>query len=398
LVFEFSPRSFLPICLSAAAAAAARVALVGGAPVFAMPAFPDPSPVSIAFYLVEGLVIGLFAVIVTRAVYWIEDRFDELPIHWMWWPPLGAIAVGIVGYFAPRTLGVGYDNIDNILSGTLPISVVVILCTMKLLSWSISLGSGTSGGTLAPLFTIGGGLGAALGAAAIQWIPSAGADIRVAALVGMAGMFAGASRALLASIVFAFETTRQPLGLLPLLAGCTAAHLVSCFRMKYTIMTEKIERRGVRVPSEYGADFLNLVPVREAMSRGVVSLRWDDTVESARRVQAEHQGFPVLDADGRLLGIVTRRDLLAESTKPATKLKELVRRSAVTIFDEDSLRTAADLMAREEIGRLPVVTVADPLRPVGMLTRSDVLGAHERRLKESHQRTKHIKLRAVVKS
>src|SRR5262249_8559354 len=159
---------------------------------------------ALAFYVLLGAVIGVAAAAVTRAVYAIEDAFERLPIHWMWWPALGAVVVGVVGYFAPRTLGVGYDNISSIISDQWTARFVAVLCLMKFVSWSVSLGSGTSGGTLAPLFTIGAGLGHVLGAAGRAVLPAAAVDLRVAGLVGMAAMFAGASRALLASTVFAF--------------------------------------------------------------------------------------------------------------------------------------------------------------------------------------------------
>src|SRR5205823_962270 len=200
--------------------------------------------------------------------------------------------------------------------GDTTIKVIAVLCLMKFISWSISLGSGTSGGTLAPLFTIGGGMGALLGAGAARMFPHAGVDVRVAALVGMAAIFAGASRALLASAVFAFETTLQPLGLLPLLGGCSAAFFASCLLMRNTIMTEKIARRGVRVPAEYEADFLDQVLVREVASEGAISLKVDDTLQAVRAWIAtggpgtRHQGFPLMDSNGHLAGVLTRRDLL----------------------------------------------------------------------------------------
>src|SRR5207245_10519397 len=207
---------------------------------------------------------------------------ETRPIHWMGWPALGAVAVGVVGYFAPRTMGVGYDNIEAIVGGTLTGGALAWLCAMKLISWSISLGSGTSGGTLAPLFTIGGGLGALLGQVVASAFPHLGIDVRIARLVGMAAMFAGASRALLASVVFAFETTRQPIGLLPLLSGCTASFLLSCLLMRNTIMTEKIARRGVRVPGEYAADFLDQVTAGACASKPVVTLNADDALAAVR--------------------------------------------------------------------------------------------------------------------
>jgi H+/Cl- antiporter ClcA len=253
LLFEYRPRSLVPVALAAATAAGVRVAFVGGAPVFPMPEVAQPSGAALSLYVLLGAVIGLVAVYVTRWVYAIEDGFERwAPVHWMWWPAIGGLAVGVCGYFAPRTLGVGYDNIEHIVAGDMAGRALLFLCAMKFVSWSLSLGSGTSGGTLAPLFTVGGGLGALLGSLVARLLPAAGVDVRIAALVGMAAIFAGASRALLASVVFAFETTRQPLSLLPLLGGCAAAYLISCAIMRNSIMTEKIARRGVRVPDEWG--------------------------------------------------------------------------------------------------------------------------------------------------
>jgi H+/Cl- antiporter ClcA len=249
LLFEYRARSIIPVALAAVVATAMRGVFVGFDPAFHMPTLLPATPGALASYILVGSLVGLTSVWVTRFVYYIEDRFEKLPIHWMWRPAVGAIAVGVMGIVAPRTMGVGYTNIDDILSGNLVGGALVLLFVCKFISWSISLGSGTSGGTLAPLFTIGGGLGAVLGAAAAWAIPSAGIDPRMAALVGMSSMFAGASHATLASVVFAFETTRQPMGLLPLLAGSTAAYLVSCMLMRTSIMTEKIARKRQSLPA-----------------------------------------------------------------------------------------------------------------------------------------------------
>src|SRR5438874_3107773 len=219
LLFEFRPRSLIPVALAAATAAGVRVIFDGVKPVFPMPDLTTPAGAALAWYIVLGAVIGAISVYVTRAVYFVEDSFEHLPIHWMWWPAIGAVAVGICGYFAPHTLGVGYDNIDRILSGDIAGEALLFLGGLKFISWSISLGSGTSGGTLAPLFTIGGALGALLGEVVARSFPHLGVDPRIAALVGMAAMFAGASRALLASVVFAFETTRPPVGLFSVLGN-----------------------------------------------------------------------------------------------------------------------------------------------------------------------------------
>ena len=388
LLFEYRPRSLIPVAMAAAAAAAVRITFLGMAPIFPMPGLSQPSGGALATYVVLGAVVGLASVAVTRAVYAVEDQFEKLPIHWMWWPAVGGVAVGAIGLIAPHTMGVGYDNIENIVSGRMATTGLIVLCGLKLISWMISLGSGTSGGTLAPLFTIGGGLGAGLGALVIWIAPRLGVDVRIAALVGMAAMFAGASRALLTSVVFAFETTRQPIGLLPLLGGCCSAFLVSWLSMPTTIMTEKIVRRGVRVLGEYSADFLEQVAVRASSLRPVVTLRASDTVEGIRGWLAgggsHHQGFPVLDAQDQLVGVVTRRDLFDAGTTAAT-VGELVRRAPIVIHDDSSLREAAERMAHARIGRLPVVSRAEPLKVIGIVTRSDLVEANNG-LMDQHRR------------
>ena len=389
LLFEYRPRSLLPVALAAAVATGVRIAFVGSAPVFGTPNIAQPSDTALAGYIVIGGLVGVVAVGVTWVLYAVEDLFERLPIHWMWWPALGAVAVGVIALFAPRTLGVGYENITDILAGRIAGEALIVLFLLKFVSWSIALGSGTSGGTMAPLFTIGGGLGAALGGSAAYFFPHAGFDPRIAALVGMAAMFAGASRAFLASVVLAFETTRQPVGLLPLLGGCTVAVLISYLMMEHTIMTKKIARRGVRVIGEYGVDYLEQVVIRDRGLRPVVSLRAEDTVAAVRAWLAQggreraHQGFPVVNGAGDLAGVVTRRDLFADGLKPETTLRDLIKRAPVVIYDDCSFREAADTMVVHGVGRLPVVSRDAPRTVIGIVTRSDLLAAHAQRLEES---------------
>jgi len=266
LLFEFSPRSIIPVALACITGAAMHIFLFESSPVFAMSSIPVPSNSALIIYILLGLLIGIIATFVSRSVYAVEDLFEKLPIHWMWWPAIGAIAVGVTGYFAPRTMGVGYDNIQDLLKGNLPLMMLLSLCFLKYISWVISLGSGTSGGTLAPLFTIGGALGVLLGSITLYVFPSSPINLPTAALIGMAAMFAGASRAFLTSVVFALETTGQINGLLPLLGACSAAYFVSFFFMKGSIMTEKIIRRGVKTPDAYEPDVLHGANVEELMT------------------------------------------------------------------------------------------------------------------------------------
>jgi len=253
LLFEFRPRSFIPVAVATITAMAIRSMIFGVGPMFKLAVLPGVSSDALLGYTIEGLAMGFFAVLITKSIYLIEDFFEHLPIHWMWWPAIGGLVVGIIGFVSPETLGVGYDNIDKVLSGVFIGKALAIFCILKFISWSIALGSGTSGGTLAPIFTIGGGLGVLISQVISFIFPSSGIDLKVAGLVGMASCFAGSSRALFASIIFALETTWQYNGLLPLLAGCTASYLISALLMKNTIMTEKLIRRGHHVPTEYHA-------------------------------------------------------------------------------------------------------------------------------------------------
>jgi chloride channel protein, CIC family len=401
LLFEFRPRSLIPISLASVSAMGMRLALFGGRPIFAMSDVVQPGGAALVAYVLIGAVTGVLAVGVTTLVYAIEDAFELLPIHWMWWPALGGIAVGVIGWLDPRTMGVGYDNIEHVLGGAIVGKALLALAALKFISWSISLGSGTSGGTLAPLFTIGGAFGAWLGGAAALAAPWAGVDPRVAALVGMASIFAGSSRALLASVVFAFETTRQPLGLLPLLGGSAAAYLLSYLFMRNTIMTEKISRRGIRVPDEVTADPMLRTLVGSVAHRTITVLRATDTVSAAleamrsERSLAAHQGFPVVDSDEKLLGVITRRDLDL-CPEPGRAVVALIKKAPVTVFEDDTLHRAIDLMLENKVGRLPVVARGEPKKVVGILTRSNVLTGYRVHLDERGKLQRNIEFAILM--
>lgn len=400
LLFEYRARSLVPVALAATTAAAVRLAFDGSAPVFPIPAVAAPSLAAMACYVALGAGVGAVAAGITRATYAVEDAFEylghRLRVHWMWWPVAGAVVVGLVGLVEPRTLGVGYTNITGALAGDIVGRALLVLVVLKFVSWVVYLGSGTSGGTLAPLFTIGGGLGAWVGAVVARAVPSLGVDPHVAGLVGMAAIFASASHALLASVVFAFETTRQPFGLLPLLGGCAAAYLVALLLNRRSIMTERLARRGAEVRVEYAPDYLAGVPVRAAMTAAPVTLAADRPLTDVRRwldtadPDAAHQGYPVVDRAGALVGMVTRRDLLAPAADAAAPMGAHVRRAPLTIGEDATLRDAADLMVLHDVGRLAVVGRARPHALVGVLTRGDLLAAHAPRLRAARERARGV--------
>jgi len=251
LLFEFSAKSFIPVAIAAGVAATLRHQFLDSKPFLEVPISFNLDLKNMLLLSVGCILFGVLAVVATKVIYLLEDQFEKIPLHWMWWPSLGGLFVGLIGLIEPLSLGVGYQNIQAALSHQITVSAALGLLIWKFISWSIALSSGTSGGTLAPLLTVGSLSGMLLGG----WIQAKVPEVSITlfALVGMAAVFAGASRSLLASVLFAVESTQQPVTIIPLLIGCSISYLVSHFLMTHSIMTEKIERRGVRVPSEYGA-------------------------------------------------------------------------------------------------------------------------------------------------
>lgn len=399
LLFEFSPRSIIPVALSCVTGAAIHFLLFEAEPIFAMPDIPAPSSLAIITYTVLGTIIGVVAAYVSKAVYLVEDLFHKLPVHWMWWPAIGAVAVGVIGYFAPETMGVGYSNISHLLTGTLPLAVLFSLCLLKFLSWVIALGSGTSGGTLAPLFTIGGGLGALLGILTLKYLPGTDINIATAALIGMAAMFAGASRALLTSIVFALETTGQMHGLLPLLAACTAAYFVSFFLMKGSIMTEKIERRGVVTPGTFEPDILQRIVAEHIMRTDANVLSGENTVQECRQwikefaATEEAVSFLVVDKKGHLLGHVTRRDIFSKQVADDELITKLIHEPQTYVYPENPISLAVDLMDKYKTEVIPVLSHDEDHEIVGVITARDIFAAYHRRRNEDEMLKQTISLK-----
>lgn len=378
LLFEFSPRAILPVALACITGAAGHHLLFDAGPVFPMPDLQIPSNGALAIYSFIGLIIGFLSLGVSKIVYLIEDAFEKLPIHWMWWPAVGGLAVGLIGYFAPHTLGVGYDNIINILSGTVTIVIVVRLFFFKFLSWAIALGSGTSGGTLAPLLTIGGAGGAILGTIILYLFPNSGINIPLAALIGMSSMFAGASRAYLTSITFALEATGQFHALLPLLGGCTAAYIVSFYLMENTIMTEKIARRGVFTPDSYEPDVLSKLNVTQVISDQEMVLNPTLTIREIRHLLKSDNNnahnFIVADEQRNYMGTVKLTDIHRHDQDPEAPLKTIVCRQDVFVKNTDNLRKAVEIMSAEDTEALPILAEN---KVIGVLSYKDVINAYK---------------------
>ncbi|MBK7979345.1 MAG: chloride channel protein [Ignavibacteriae bacterium] len=397
LLFEFSPRSLVPVAIACMVGSAGHHLLFSSKPVFEMGSISSPDISTLLVCILIGLIIGLLSVFVSKTVYFIEECFEKLPIHWMWWPAIGGLFVGIIGYFAPSTLGVGYDNITSLLAGNLTIQIVFSLCILKFISWAIALGSGTSGGTLAPLLTIGGAIGTLLGMTIIHFFPSSGITIPLAALIGMAAMFAGSSRALLTSIVFALETTFQINALLPVLITCVVSYLVSLFLMEHTIMTEKIARRGVRTPNSYEPDILEKISVEQIIKKDGVVLSEENSIKEICDWLNEERNnnanyFIVTNNDGEYKGILSSNDLLKYYLNPNSKIKTLVKSNRVSIGLNQTLRFAVEVMAKSNVEILPVVS-QEGKNLVGLLSYHDIINVYKDGIDKDEIKQPHISLK-----
>jgi H+/Cl- antiporter ClcA len=389
LLFEFSPKAILPVALACITGAAGHQFLFESGPVFQMPELSSPSNMALGIYSFMGIIIGFISLGLTKIVYHIEDAFEKLPIHWMWWPAIGGLAVGVIGYFAPHTLGVGYDNIISVLSGKIPLALLLSLCFFKFLSWAIALGSGTSGGTLAPLLTIGGAAGAILGSITLLLFPNSDISIPMAALVGMSSMFAGASRAYLTSITFALEATMQSHALLPLLGACTASYLISFFFMENTIMTEKIARRGIYTPDSYEPDVLRKMTVADVLKANSMVISTKNRINEIRAFfdlnPPLENHFMVTDQDDNFKGVVTLSSIYNKKHDANDPISEIMEQSAPGIKSNDNLATAVELMSKCDEEFLPVLSAKEENRVIGLLTYKDVLAAYKIHLKENQE-------------
>ena len=396
LLFEFSPRSILPVALACITGAAGHHLLFGAGPVFEMPDLVTPSNIALATYSFIGLLISFLSMGITKIVYVIEDYFEKIPIHWMWYPAIGGLVVGLIGFFSPHSLGVGYDNITGILSGSWPIGLLCSLVFFKFLSWAIALGSGTSGGTLAPLLTIGGAAGAIIGSLLISWFPELGITMPMAALIGMSAMFAGASRAYLTSITFALEATMQSHALLPLLGACTAAYIVSFFLMENTIMTEKIARRGVITPDSYEPDILQKTKVSEVLNKKDIILKASNTISEVRQLLAskniQDSYLITVNDDFSYAGTVKLADIYKEPIHGDVKLKKIIQPDYLLVHNSDTLRTAVELMSKQQGDVLPVIN-ADDHRIIGVLSYRNIITGYNDHLNDNEDARTQISLR-----
>jgi CIC family chloride channel protein len=353
------------------------------------------------FYLLLGVICGIVAIGFTRLLYWVEDQFDRLKIDDLWHPAIGALGLGIIGYFVPRVLGVGYDTISDILNNNLAFKLLILIAVFKALALVISLGSGTSGGLLAPMFMSSAALGGVFAIAMNKIFPGAHLSPGAYALVAMAAVFGAASRTTFTFIVFAFEITHDYNAILPLMLGCVIADMIGLRYLKSSIMTEKLARRGLKVPEEYEAGALKIVRVGEVMRKDVQPVPSAMTVgELAERISGQipsngkasynlTEGLPIVTPDGSLCGVVTQGDLLrALENDPEGKLTVLEAGSSkpFVTYPDELAHDAMLRMLQNNIGRLPVVSRDDPKKLVGYFNRASLLSAWSRHMEDEQLR------------
>jgi len=396
LLFEFKARSFIPLVIASTLATAVHWVLLGRGPMFTVGEIDFAVPRGLPFYLVLGLLCGVAAVGFTKALYLVEELFEKLPVDDMWWPAIGAIALGVIGYFVPRVLGVGYDTIGDILNNHLAMKMLVLVLVFKTLALVVSLGSGTSGGLLAPMFMSSAALGGVFATLINRVFPAAHVAATGFALVAMGAVFGAAARAPFTFIIFAFEITRNYDSVLPLMLVTVIADAVAMLLSSSSVMTEKLVRRGLHIDQDYESDVLQEVTVSEVMDRTVASVPPEMTIrELADRVARgdpaaiAHQGHPIVDHAGRMVGIITRSDVLRALDKDAAGRLTVVEagtKDPIVAYPDELLSTAVARMLRQDLGRLPVVSREDPNRVIGYLGRSQVMAARTRRLQEEYVR------------
>lgn len=399
LLFEWKPRSLVPVALASAAAAAARVSLLGSGPLFPVP--PHPATIGLAGLagcVVAGLLAGALSAALTAAVYASEDAFAKLPIHWMWWPAIGGVVVGVGGWLFPQALGVGYATIGALVQGDVPSRIILGILVVKATIWSVSLGSGTSGGVLAPLLMMGGALGGVE-----SWVlPDMGVGFWP--LVSMGAILGGTMRAPLTGVIFALELTHDINMLLPLLVAVSMAHAFTVLVLKRSILTEKIARRGYHVSREYSTDPLEILFTREVMTGNVVALPVDAPLDRlARHVRVDPLGgpqrlYPVVSADGSLEGVVTRFDLRelanrAAAGDAAAMLATILRGAPTVAHPDEPLRVIVHRMADTGLTHFPVVERGPSRRLVGMISLEDLLKARTHNLESERRRERVMTLR-----
>jgi H+/Cl- antiporter ClcA len=394
LLFEWKPRSLIPVALASAAAAATRRYIIGMGPLFPVPAHAAfLGPEGLLGCILVGILAGALSALLTLAVYAAEDAFLKLPIHWMWWPIIGGFVVGVGGLIFPQALGVGYDTIGALLQGHVLLTTIAGILLVKSIIWAVSLGSGTSGGVLAPLLMMGGALGGLLS----SFLPNEGMGFWQ--LIAMGAILGGTMRSPLTGVVFAVELTHDMNVILPLLLASVVAHAFTVLTLRRSILTEKVARRGYHLSREYAVDPLEILFVREVMRSNVAVIPANTPV--AELAASLHDGqsrrrqrlYPVVDGDRKLLGVVPRHELqrLVQSGN-GQGLQEVIRQDAKVAYPDEPLRVVVYRMAETGLTRFPVVERNGSNTLVGMISLDDLLKARAHALDAERRRERVLPL------
>ena len=399
LLFEWKPRSLIPVALASAVAAVARRYILGFGPLFPVPEHPlFIGPMGLLGCVLVGILAGGLSALLTISVYASEDAFQKLKIHWMWWPAIGGLAIGLGGLIFPQALGVGYDTIAALLQGNVTTGVILGILLVKWFIWAVSLGSGTSGGVLAPLLMMGG----ALGGLEAMFLPHEGAGFWP--LISMGAILGGTMRSPFTSVVFAFELTHDANVFLPLLVASVIAHGFTVLTLKRSILTEKVARRGYHLSREYAVDPLELLYVREVMRTEIVKLQAEDTLGEAQAILAGNHRpgqelVPVVDQGEILRGLLTPRELREPKESGAAaleqKIGEMLKEEPYEAFPDEPLRVVVNRMAEDGVTRLPVVE-RETGKLLGMVSLDDLLKARTRHMEEERRREQTIKFRFLT--
>jgi chloride channel protein, CIC family len=372
LLFELSMRSLIPLVVATSIAGGVRSATFGTGPLFNAPPTDYAGLSVLPLYAMLGLACGLVAVIVARGLFTAERTFRSMRLPIFWQPALGSLIFAGIGLLVPRALGVGYDVIDDVLAGNLALTTLGAVLGAKALSWWVALGSGTSGGTLAPVLLIGASFGGLFAGVLLEIAPGLEITQTGFAVVAMAAVFGAATRLPLTSIVFVFELTRDFDVVLPLMLATVLAALVFSVLSSESIYTEKLSRRGIRVGGELVADSLRTTAVMDVMNRVVDTVAAGDTVGdiSDRLARGERGAFPVIDDEGHCVGVVTRHDLIGRELPRDSTVGEVVSADVISIGPEASLLDAMQRMSEEGVTHLPVIEHG---LLVGICTRADIV-------------------------
>lgn len=399
LLFEWKPRSFIPAAIASIVADAVRNVFANQGWIRPTPLFPVQKigmlgTTGLMDAVILGVICGGMAWVLTKAVYGAEDAFRKLPIHWMWWPVIGGLIVGVGGVIEPHALGVGYDTIADELAGNFAVTTLVSIFVVKLIIWAVALGSGTSGGILAPILMMGAALGGLLGLVFPGKIPTEWA------LLGMAGALAGVMRSPFTSIIFPIELTHTTNLFLPLLITVTLAHLISILTLKRSILTEKVARRGFHLLREYAVEPLEVLFAEDVMSTNVLTINAGTSLSDVEAmIQAQphmrrQRLLPVVTLDGIILGVVSWQDVLEKSllNDISGTVDDIMIKDFITTFPEESLRTIADRMAANHVGVLPVIDSREKGKLRGLITQFELLSARDRILQEERKRERILKM------